>query len=61
MKKLKLDGRTDEERMMEELALDKEESKEIVLEIQGDSQDGIQARPQVRMVIPAQKKVIAPK
>lgn len=41
MKKLKLDGRTDEERMLEELSLDNEEQKELVLDIQGDAQDGI--------------------
>jgi hypothetical protein len=35
MKKLKLDGRSEEERLMEELKLgDQEENKEIVLNIQ---------------------------
>ena len=47
MKKLKLDGRSAEERLMEELKLEREneETKQIVLTLQEDGAGGIASRP----------------
>ena len=47
MKKLKLDGRSAEERLMEELKLEREneETKQIVLTLQEDGAGGISSRP----------------
>lgn len=64
MKKLKLDGRTEAERMMEELKISaksgfgQEEEKKshyMVLDIQSDGADGIEQRPQVQLVIDTRK------
>lgn len=60
LKKLKLDGRTDEERMLEDLKLEEEKQEQVVLNIQADGQDGVFSRPQVQLIINNQRN-IAPK
>ncbi|CDW88981.1 UNKNOWN [Stylonychia lemnae] len=61
MKKLKLDGRTAEERFLEEIKRgDQEESKQIVLTLQEDGAGGIAQRPQVQYII-ERKQNFAPK
>jgi hypothetical protein len=60
MKKLKVDGRSAEERLMEELKLEQEERKDIILNIQADGEGGVASRPQVQLIISG-KKSFAPK
>ena len=60
MKKLKLDGRSAEERLLEELKLEEEKKDFIELTIQADSEGGVNTRPEVKIVI-QNKKSYAPK
>ena len=60
MKRFKLDGKTEEERMMEQLTMEEEKKGDIMLNIQGDSEGGIMARPEVNIIIP-KGRTVAPK